>query len=225
MFESVLSLFAPMLVGTLSILTIILIKGEICPGQRGRLHKLLPAVGLLWLAVTSIHIEAFIISATIIYFFSQVQTGKTREIGPVWVLYLANLFGWLFLAYTIYEVALFTSAISWLSLVVLLGAVFSHLLLLVARCRLVAFHRLLPIAGMLSGILLVLSLAFQVMQMSPSQLEGLEFTILAGLALLVFGLLVWPLHIVTNKTPSKWQLSVSFTLLLLSGFSFYPLMV
>ncbi len=79
-----------MLLGAQIILTLVLVKGEICPGQRGRIHKVLPAIGVLWLAVASVKIEAFMIVAAIFYFYSQVQTKKTRDEGPLWVLYLAN---------------------------------------------------------------------------------------------------------------------------------------
>ena len=89
MVESLLVQFAPMLLGAQLILTLILVKGDICPGQRGRIHKILPAIGVLWLAVASLRIEAFLIVFAIFYFYSQVQTKKTRDSGPIWVMYLA----------------------------------------------------------------------------------------------------------------------------------------
>ena len=89
MVESLLVQFAPMLLGAQLILTLILVKGDICPGQRGRIHKMLPAIGVLWLAVASLRIEAFLIVFAIFYFYSQVQTKKTRDSGPIWVMYLA----------------------------------------------------------------------------------------------------------------------------------------
>ena len=73
MVESLLVQFAPMLLGAQLILTLILVKGNICPGQRGRIHKMLPAIGVLWLAVASLRIEAFLIVFAIFYFYSQVQ--------------------------------------------------------------------------------------------------------------------------------------------------------
>lgn len=79
-----------MLLGAQIILTMILVKGDICPGQRGRLHKVLPSIGVLWLAVASIKIEAFLVVFAIFYFYSRVQTTKTRNEGPLWVLYLVN---------------------------------------------------------------------------------------------------------------------------------------
>lgn len=90
MLYSLISVFAPMLLGAQIILTLVLVKGEICPGQRGRIHKVLPALAVLWLAVASIKIEAFLVVFALFYFYSQVQTKKTREEGPLWVMYLAN---------------------------------------------------------------------------------------------------------------------------------------
>ncbi len=90
MVQFLLSSFAPMLLGAQLVLTLVLVKGDICPGQRGRIHKLLPAIGLMWMAVSSIEIAAFLVVFAIFYFYSKVQTGKTRDAGPLWVLYLAD---------------------------------------------------------------------------------------------------------------------------------------
>ena len=53
MIQQLLLTFPPMLFGAQALLTLLLIKGDICPGQRGRLHKMLPSIGILWLAVAS----------------------------------------------------------------------------------------------------------------------------------------------------------------------------
>ena len=42
MIQQLLVTFPPMLFGAQALLTLLLIKGDICPGQRGRLHKMLP---------------------------------------------------------------------------------------------------------------------------------------------------------------------------------------
>ncbi len=61
MIQQLLLTFPPMLFGAQALLTLLLIKGDICPGQRGRLHKMLPSIGILWLAVASLRIEAFMV--------------------------------------------------------------------------------------------------------------------------------------------------------------------
>ncbi len=75
MLYSLISVFAPMLLGAQIILTLVKVK-EICPGQRGRINKVLPALAVLWLAVASIKIEAFLVVFALFYFYSQVQTKK-----------------------------------------------------------------------------------------------------------------------------------------------------
>mgnify|MGYP001023231339 CR=1 FL=1 len=70
MIQTLLSVFSPMLLGAQILLTLVLVKGNICPGQRGRIHRVLPAIGVLWLAVASLKIEAFLVVFCIFYFFA-----------------------------------------------------------------------------------------------------------------------------------------------------------
>ncbi len=72
MVQQLLTVFAPMLLGAQLILTLILVKGDIGPGQRGRIHKVLPPIAIMWLAVASLRIEAMMIVFAIAYFYSQV---------------------------------------------------------------------------------------------------------------------------------------------------------
>jgi hypothetical protein len=221
--ESLLTLFAPMLLGAQLILTLVLTKGEICPGQRGRVHKLLPALGLLWLAIVSTNIEAFVIASAIFYFFSQVQTKKTRDKGPLWVLFIANGLATVFVVMQIINLNTLSSALSWGFVVVLLGGIFANLLLLIARSRLQAFHSILPIIGILSGISLAILIAVQALTLSDSLMALMQSNILIGLALLVVGLLMWSVHLVLNRTVNRVQLSVAFSCLLLSTWALTPL--
>ncbi|MDM7484535.1 MAG: hypothetical protein P3W98_005180, partial [Vibrio metschnikovii] len=79
MLYSLLSVMAPMLLGAQVLLTLVLVKGDICPGQRGRIHKVLPVLAILWVAVASLKVEAFLVVFALLYFYSQVQTKKTRQ--------------------------------------------------------------------------------------------------------------------------------------------------
>lgn len=76
MVQQLLAVIAPMLFGAQLILTLILVKGDICPGQRGRIHKILPAIAILWLAVASLKIQAMLVVFAIAYFYSKVQTKR-----------------------------------------------------------------------------------------------------------------------------------------------------
>lgn len=213
-----------LLVGQL-ILTLVLTKGEICPGQRGRVHKLLPVIGVLWLAVTSLHIEAFLIAATIFYFFSKVQTKKTRDKGPIWLLYIADALAVIYVAVQIHSLSSISAGLGWISIGVLLGTIFANLLLLMARSRLDAFHRILPITGILSGIVVAIIIALQVVTLNQDLMVSLQNNILTGLFFLILGLLIWPLHMITSWSVNKFQLSLTLMVLLSSGFYLYPLLI
>ncbi|NMR77740.1 hypothetical protein, partial [Vibrio alginolyticus] len=149
-----------------------LIKGDICPGQRGRLHKMLPAIGVLWLAVASLRIEAFMVVFAIFYFYSQVQTKKTREKGPLWALHLANGLAFAYVSIQVFEQPNWPASAAMAVMIFFLGASFSQLLLTIARSRLQAFHRILPVTGIVSGMLLVLATLFSSYQLDEATLAS-----------------------------------------------------
>ncbi|MEZ8786877.1 hypothetical protein AB6D73_06460 [Vibrio splendidus] len=221
MVESLLVQFAPMLLGAQLILTLILVKGDICPGQRGRIHKMLPAIGVLWLAVASLRIEAFLVVFAIFYFYSQVQTKKTRDSGPIWVMYLACGLALSYVAIQATEQAT-TVGITTLLLVALLGSAFGHLLLTIARTRLQAFHRVLPVVGVLTGMLVVLATVVNVYSLSEAQLEPMISTLLFSFALLISAIVVWCWHLLFVKTPEKLQLTISLLMLLVAAVGLTP---
>lgn len=222
MVESLLVQFAPMLLGAQLILTLILVKGDICPGQRGRIHKMLPAIGVLWLAVASLRIEAFLIVFAIFYFYSQVQTKKTRDSGPIWVMYLACGLALSYVAIQASEQVNPVGIITTVLLVALLGASFGHLLLTIARTRLQAFHRVLPVVGVLSGMLVVLATVINVYSLSEAQLEPVISTLLFSFALLISSIVVWCWHLLFAKTPEKVQLTIALLMLLASVIGLTP---
>ncbi|MDH5901910.1 hypothetical protein L8S00_00730 [Vibrio splendidus] len=222
MVESLLVQFAPMLLGAQLILTLILVKGDICPGQRGRIHKMLPAIGVLWLAVASLRIEAFLIVFAIFYFYSQVQTKKTRDSGPIWVMYLACGLALSYVAIQASEQVNPVGIIATVLLVALLGASFGHLLLTIARTRLQAFHRVLPVVGVLTGMLVVLATVVNVYSLSEAQLEPMISTLLFSFALLISAIVVWCWHLFFVKTPEKLQLTISLLMLLVAAVGLTP---
>ncbi len=216
MIQQLLLTFPPMLFGAQALLTLLLIKGDICPGQRGRLHKMLPAIGVMWLAVASLRIEAFMVVFAIFYFYSQVQTKKTREKGPLWILHLANGLAFAYLTIQIAEQPNWPSAAAMALMTFFLGASFAHLLLIIARSRLQAFHRILPVTGIVSGMLLVIAALFSSYQLDETTLSAATQPILIALVMLIASIVVWCWHIFTHKAPTKAQLTVSFLLALAS---------
>ncbi|ANQ22006.1 hypothetical protein BA893_10150 [Vibrio natriegens] len=216
MIQQLLVTFPPMLFGAQALLTLLLIKGDICPGQRGRLHKMLPAIGVMWLAVASLRIEAFMVVFAIFYFYSQVQTKKTREKGPIWALHLANGLAFAYVSIQVFEQANWPAAFAMAIMIFFLGASFSQLLLTIARSRLQAFHRILPVTGIVSGMLLVIATLFSSYQLDEAALSAATQPILIALAMLISSIVVWCWHIFTHKKPEKVQLSIAFLFALIS---------
>ncbi|MBN3492758.1 hypothetical protein [Vibrio neptunius] len=209
MVQQLLAVFPPMLLGAQLILTLILVKGDICPGQRGRIHKLLPVLAVMWLAVASLRIEAMIVVFAISYFYSQVQTKKTRVQGPLWVLYLANGLALSYVAIGIGEQPDLAAGISVFVQIILLGALFAHLLLTVARTRLQAFHRILPVTGVISAMLMSLVILLKAIGLEEVTLTQATQPLLIGFALLITSVLIWSWHIIVSKTVNKVQLAVA----------------
>ncbi|WP_428774237.1 hypothetical protein [Vibrio sp.] len=225
MIQNLLPLLAPMLLGAQLLLTLILVKGDICPGQRGRIHRVLPALGVLWLAVASLKIQAFLVVFAIFYFYSQVQTKKTRDQGPLWVMYLANGLALAYVVIEAFEQPHWPATLSLLVDVLLLGALFSHLLLTIARTRLQAFHRILPVSGVVAAMLASLVVLLQAYQLNEASLQQSMAVIVFGLLLMISAVVVWGWHMFTAKPVNKWQLTISLMMLLLGQGALIPVFV
>ncbi|NOH80495.1 hypothetical protein F0231_12165 [Vibrio sp. RE86] len=219
MIQQLLAVFAPMLLGAQLILTLILVKGDICPGQRGRIHKVLPSIALLWLAVASLRIEAMMVVFAIAYFYSQVQTKKTRDQGPIWVMYLANGLALAYVGIQVSEQSSLAAGMSALVQIILLGSLFAHFLLTIARTRLQAFHRILPVAGVVSAMLMSVAILLKTYGLDEETLTAIVQPLLAGFALLIGSVVVWCWHMLASKEISKPQLGFAMALMLLSAAS------
>lgn len=209
MVQQLLAVFPPMLLGAQLILALILVKGDICPGQRGRIHKVLPVLAIMWLAVASLKIEAMMVVFAIAYFYSQVQTKKTRVQGPLWVMYLANGLALAYVAIGIGEQPDLAASINVFVQIILLGALFAHLLLTVARTRLQAFHRILPVTGVISAMLMSLAILLKAFGLEEVALTQATQPLLICFALLITSVLIWCWHIIVSKTVNKIQLAVA----------------
>lgn len=216
MIQQLLAILPPMLLGAQLILTLILVKGDICPGQRGRIHKMLPTLAILWLAVASLRIEAMMVVFAIGYFYSQVQTKKTRLQGPLWVMYLANGLALSYVAIMVFEQASVAAGLSVFVAIFLLGALFAHLLLTIARTRLDAFHRILPVAGVLSAMLMSVAILLQAYGLDSQTLTEVTEPLMVGFALMISAVVVWSWHLLTSKPVNKLQLGFALATLLLA---------
>ncbi|WP_375753741.1 hypothetical protein [Vibrio sp. HN007] len=212
-----------MLLGTQLILTLVLIKGEICPGQRGRVHKLFPALGVLWLASATLGVAAMVVAAPIFYFYSQVQTKKTREKGPLWALHLGNLLAAAFVGHKIVGLSYLSAQAAGLLLVVVLGALFAQLNLKIARSRLDAFQKILPISGVVGVIMLVIMVALQSFHLEEVALQSMATQLFAGIALMIAGTVIWCWHLIKSSVAGKLQLSIAGVLMVLACIGVQPL--
>lgn len=206
---AVLTLLAPALTVTLLILTLILAKGEICPGQRGRIHRLLPALAILWLAVASLKIEAFMVVFAIFYFYTHVSKDKTRDKGPFWLLHLANGLSLSFSAITIAQQPSLAISLFVATSGVLIGLVLNSLLLVVAKSRLQAFHRILPISGVITSMLCVVILGWNLSMLDEAILPSLLNAIIASIVVLFVGIGFWCWPLIKHTAPTKLGMALA----------------
>ncbi|WP_064604877.1 hypothetical protein [Photobacterium sp. J15] len=216
MFSGYLPLLIPALLGAQLILTLVLTKGEICPGQRGRVHKTLPVILVGWVLVVISQPVALLPLLTLAFFAFKVKTGKTRDAGPIKVLYASDALAFLSWVMLLPAMSLPQIGLSFMA-VALFGALLAHLLLTQARTRLQAFHRLLPFSGFVSAILSVLMMLLLLSGLEEQTITAMTGDVVAALALLVLSLLVWSGHILLTKTVNRWQLLVATVLLTSSG--------
>jgi hypothetical protein len=212
-------------IGALIVFILVLYKGDICPGQRGRLHKWLPVI-LAGLLVSSLYSVLFLVPSGLLgYFLTHVKTAKTRGEGPRQLLISVVIYSSFTAIYLIAmnnSLSTGSSLISWLFCGLVLGLSLAHLLLTLARTRLDSFHQLLPVLGVgLSILYLVVMLGLLYFYHSSIEFESqteILHQLLISLPLLVLGLVIWCWHLFRHIKPQKFQLSISFIIL---SFSFW----
>ncbi|MFA1560639.1 hypothetical protein [Aliivibrio fischeri] len=225
LFQTMQYILIPALLGAQIILTIILHKGDICPGQRGRVHKWLPALILGWCAIAGfgmtyapIFAMNFIPAIAITGFYLSVKTGKTRDKGPLIVLALANGFA----AASFVNLALGSGSFTQLFYALIgpfiFGALFAHLLLTLARTRLQAFHKILPVSGIVSGIVMAVILLCQTLSVHEIFLDRMAVKLAIALGLMLLSIGFWTYHLFKQQA-IKWQfLLIANVIMAISGY-------
>ncbi|CAM2833996.1 hypothetical protein [Vibrio rarus] len=219
-------LLLPMAIGALLVLITALLKGDICPGQRGRLHQQLPIIaGLFFISAGAL--PAFLIPAGLLVYFSvQTQTGKTRHRGPLFLLYLCALSATLFwLAAIVSSKPPFIvgSLSVCVALLLFLGAVLAQLLLIRARSRLQAFHRLLPVTGIISLMMVVIAVLLQTYWAWSANSEWVVGVIVYAFPTLILAVVIWSWHLFCDGTVQLWQIALAGILALLGSYLLLPL--
>ncbi len=223
MLDYFLAQLLPMTLGAQLVITLVLQKGDICPGQRGRLHKLLPAFIALWVAASTISLLALVTAGVLVAFYSKVQTGKTRVMGSFLLLNMSALAGLAALTHVVSQSFTVWGGVSVVVSVALLGAAFAQLMLVVSRSRLQAFHRILPITGIVSGMSFAMVTLVKAYQLSPEAIAHFTNQILAGFAMVITAIIIWCWHLLLNQSPTKIQLGVAVCCLLFAQFGFRSL--
>ncbi|GAM56718.1 hypothetical protein JCM19231_3137 [Vibrio ishigakensis] len=213
---------SPALIGTLALFILVLTKGEICPGQRGRLHKqLLVCLGLLAVCIPNSW-PTIIPFALVGFFVSQTKRGKTRDEGPVWALY-ASVVTLVFSTFYSWPTVTLGSGLYIIVLVALLGASLTHLLMTLARTRLQAFHTILPISGVVSAMVLVLVVLLQAYSHFGDDSDLVVDAILGAFPLLLTAIVVWCWHLFRNAKPNNPQLAIALVSNLVGAYMLLPL--
>ncbi|MFD2180372.1 hypothetical protein [Veronia pacifica] len=198
MFFSLGLAIAAGVIGAQWVLTLVLLRGDICPGQRGRIHGVFWYLVGGWLLVIPALPWAVLPFLVLGIFAFRAKTGKTRQVGPIPLLHLANGLGLLTLFMFLIQGQWLQNILILLQLPIL-GAAFSHCLLVKARSRLQAFHRILPVVGICVAMLMAVAGALVGYVSGAGEAEMLP--ILASLALLLTGVTFWIVHLFRQDAP------------------------
>lgn len=190
------------------VLTLVLLKGDICPGQRGRLHTAFWYLVAGWAVTVPFSPFSALPFVTLGLFSLRSKSGKTRQSGPVPVLHLANGFGALAFIMVVLQHDVY-SALLMVSQLALVGAVTAHCLLVKARSRLQAFHRILPVVGIVAAMLMALTLAMASASVGDVAVDTMMYQVLFSLALMLGGVLVWALHLFRQVAPTLLPLMLA----------------
>lgn len=217
-----LYLLIPMSLGALALMIMVLTKGDICPGQRGRLHKQLPVLSALMMVSIAAVPALSVPAGLMVYFNIRVKTGKTRDQGPVQMLFAAlglGLVVWLYALSSLNSVSVLGSVMLGVAQCCLLGAALTHLLMLRARTRLQAFHTLLPVGGVGAAMLLTVVLLAQSGMAWSQQSEFVTKILITALPMLLLGAVIWCWHLLRSVEVTKVQLWSALVLVLSSSYS------
>ncbi|WP_407330486.1 hypothetical protein [Enterovibrio sp. 27052020O] len=205
MYEVLSSVVMSGALGAQCVLTLVLLKGDICPGQRGRLHKAFWYLVAAWALVIPFSPFATLPFIALGIFSLRSKSGKTRLSGPIPVLHLANGFGALAVLLAAWQQGVSVGTLM-LSQVVLVGAITSHCLLVRARSRLQAFHRILPVAGIVAAMLMAVIIAMASTSLPEASANALVTSVLTSLGLVLLGVMVWAVHLLRQTPPHLLQL-------------------
>lgn len=216
-------LFAPLAltaIGALAVLLLVLLKGDLCPGQRRRISDGLMSVWAVLGLSLMLAVEAQVPELMLWW------GGLTLLFGIGVLVYQARLEGKrsLSLQWQIPALVLAAGLGVWILVrvgptsVFMLGAggcVFGHLIMVRAKHRLQAFNLLLPLAGVCFSLAFVLMLLGQAgWQGDAAQVESLVLPFAQVCAAVLLGALVWLWPVFRKEATSAPVLAVASLLIL-----------
>jgi len=204
-------------------LALVLIKGEVCPGQRKRITENMISIWAVLALGLMIGIEVYATTLTLVVGGTAVFIGimqnliqsrlaGKRAIPSTWLrlpIALAVITGLLVLWQQQQPLLLLEA--------VLLGAVFAHVILLRARHRLQAFNVILPVVGIACSILLMLGLLIIAgLNTESSNMSVIQEFVIYRAIILLLALAVWTIPLYTKQEYSPNIVSLTTVLLLFS---------
>lgn len=204
-------------------LSLVLAKGDVCPGQRKRIIEnmisvwAVLAVGLMmgveqYATLPTLIVGGCAVVVGILLNLVQAKQEGKRSIPSEWLklpLALTFLTGVLLLWQQQSILLIFEG--------VLLGAVFAHVILLRAKHRLQAFNTLLPVAGIFTAIVLMLGvLVLAWLNGDAAQIDALSEFIVYRALILLAALGLWTVPLYTTQTYTPNIVSITTVLLLFS---------
>ena len=204
-------------------LALVLVKGEVCPGQRKRITENMISIWAVLALGLMLGIEVYATTLTLIMGGTAVFIGimqnliqsrleGKRAIPSRWLrlpIALAVITGLLVLWQQKQPLLLLEA--------VLLGAVFAHVILLRAKHRLQAFNVILPVVGIASSVLLMLGLLIVAgLNADSSQMTVIQEFVIYRAVILLLALAIWTIPLYTKQEYTSNLVSLTTVLLLFS---------
>ncbi len=200
------------IVGTQLLLTLILANGDICPGQINRLNKLFKYLSLAWLITLPsniYHAIPMVSTWVFTYLTLRKEEKRPRKISTSYAfIYLSasNILSMILLLLLFFEDANLSAL--YLSQFILLGCTTTQTCLSIAKSRLQAFHKILPVTCIFAVILLSLNVIYQNFIHHELLVNKTDLFFISYF-FIIMGSMLSIIHMLRQTSPSTLQLTFS----------------
>ncbi len=205
------------LTGAQAILTLALVKGDICPGQRGRLHTQFIILNATGYILSFIHwsssIFLFISQLCLSFFIFKNKKRKTNTSYFKFSLFLSNVINLTLALFICYQLYL-PQAFILISQLFITGGLLASLLMRNSRSRLTHFMALMPYIGLFFSIILIINIAIMHIHYQP--LSHQIIILCLGLISLLLALFFWLSEIIFNLKTNNYISILHYLTLLFS---------